>query len=182
MEKRTVQRWGFLFLSLVLLIAAGSWEPTIYGNDAASIKRYLYQEREWRDHIRILAVEDYGEDRFAVFQMETKRPDDRFVVRFRKNEEGNYEAYLNSRRMYGPHPVRGVYTQPLEGYSGDREVCYAIWNESEKLAEIHFRLDYGPEEAVSISAPPSLTIWRFTGGTTGWHLESDYFDAAGNEL
>lgn len=84
--------------------------------------------------------------------------------------------------MYGPHPVRGVYTEPLRGYSGDREVCYAIWNESERLAEIRFRLDDGPAEAVPVSAPPSLTIWRFTAGADGWHLESAYYDAVGNEL
>ena len=100
----------------------------------------------------------------------------------RLNENGDYEAYLNSRRMYGPHPVQGVYTQPLGGYSGDREVCYAVWNESEHLAEIRFRLDGGPAETVSISTPPSLTIWRFRGGESGWHLESTYYNDAGDEL
>ncbi len=84
--------------------------------------------------------------------------------------------------MYGPHPVQGVYTQPLGGYSGDREVCYAVWNESEHLAEIRFRLDGGPAETVSISTPPSLTIWRFRGGESGWHLESTYYNDAGDEL
>ena len=84
--------------------------------------------------------------------------------------------------LYTSHPVQGVYTQPLGGYSGDREVCYAVWNESEHLAEIRFRLDGGPAETVSISTPPSLTIWRFRGGESGWHLESTYYNDAGDEL
>ena len=41
-----------------------------------------------------------------------------------------------------------------------------------------FRLD----ESVSIPAPPSLTIWRFTGGDMGWRLVDRYFDARGEEL
>ena len=132
--------------------------------------------------VELLTVADDGADRFAVFRGAEKRPDERWIVRFRQNENGDYEAYLNSRRMYGPHPVQGVYTQPLGGYSGDREVCYAVWNESEHLAEIRFRLDGGPAETVSISTPPSLTIWRFRGGESGWHLESTYYNDAGDEL
>ena len=171
---------AFLALSCLALLLLGLTEPVIYGNDAISIRRYL--RREMADQVELLAVQDEGTDRFAVFRCAKGEPDDRWIIRFRQNEDGNYEAYLSPRRMYGPHPVRGVYTEPLRGYSGDREVCYAIWNESEELAEIRFRLDNGPEEAVPIPAPPSLTIWRFTGGADGWHLESAYYDSAGNEL
>ena len=89
--------------------------------------------------MELLAVADDGADRIAVFRSAKGEPDDRWIIRFRQNEDGNYEAYLSPRRMYGPHPVRGVYTEPLRGYSGDREVCYAIWNESEELAEIFRR-------------------------------------------
>ena len=157
----------FLLASLVAVACAAFYEPVIYGNDMGSIERYLRQEMGSRlkNGIELLTVAD-----------------ERWIVRFRQNENGDYEAYLNSRRMYGPHPVQGVYTQPLGGYSGDREVCYAVWNESEHLAEIRFRLDGGPAETVSISTPPSLTIWRFRGGESGWHLESTYYNDAGDEL
>ena len=171
---------AFLALSCLALLLLGLTEPVIYGNDAISIRRYL--RREMADQVELLAGQDEGTDRFAVFRCAKGEPDDRFIIRFRQNEDGNYEAYGPPQRMYGPHPVRGVYTQPLNGYSGDREVCYAIWNESEELAEVRFRLDGGPEVSVPVSGPPSLTLWRFTGGEDGWHLESAYYDAAGNEL
>ena len=54
--------------------------------------------------------------------------------------------------MYGPYPVRGVYTQALDGGG---EVCLAVWNESETLAEVRLRVDAGLDESVSIPAPPS---------------------------
>ena len=160
MERTGIQRSVFLLFCLALLPVLGTYHPTVYGSDEAAIRRYLSQEMGWGlEQVELLAVEDDGPDRFAVFGGE-KRPDERYIVRFRQNEDGNYEAYGHPEWMYGPHPVRGVYTQPLRGYSGDREVCYAVWNESEKLAEVRFRLDHGPEESVSIPAPPSLTIWR----------------------
>ena len=84
--------------------------------------------------------------------------------------------------MYGPYPVRGVYTQPLWGYSGDREVCYAVWNESEQLAEVRLQVNDAPEADVPIPAPPSLTIWRLQVAETEWRLEDRYFDTAGNML
>lgn len=179
MEKRTTHRWGFLFLSFVLLIAAGSWEPTIYGNDEASIKRYLYQEKEWGDHIRILAVEDYGEDRFAVFQMEAKRPDDRFVVRFQRNENGDYVADRSLRQMYGPYPVQGIYSQPLGRSADGREVSYAIWNERQELAEVRFQPESGPEVSVRLPLAPSLTVYQFQ-STGSWSIT--YYDNRGNKL
>ena len=40
-------------------------------------------------------------------------------------------------------------------------------------------MDAGLDESVSIPAPPSLTIWRFTGGDMGWRLVGWYFDARG---
>ena len=104
----------FLLASLVAVACAAFYEPVIYGNDMGSIERYLRQEMGSRlkDGIELLTVADDGADRFAVFRGAEKRPDERWIVRFRQNENGDYEAYLNSRRMYGPHPVQGVYTQP----------------------------------------------------------------------
>ena len=171
---------AFLALSCLALLLLGLTEPVIHGNDESSIRRYL--QREEQDRVELLAVRDDGPDRIAVYRCEKGEPDERCIVRFRQNEDGNYEAYGHPKRMYGPYPMGGVYSQPLNGYSGDREVCYAVWNESEALAEVRFRLDGGPEVSVPVSGPPSLTLWRFTGGEDGWHLESAYYDAAGNEL
>ena len=180
MGREARERAVFLALSLVLVLGAVLAQPPMTGSDESSIRRCL--QREEGDRVELLAVRDDGPDRIAVYRREKGEPDERRVVRFRQNEDGNYEAYGPPKRMYGPHPVRGVYTQPLRGYSGDREVCYAVWNESEALAEVRFRLDGGPEVSVPVSGPPSLTLWRFTGGEDGWHLESAYYDAAGNEL
>ena len=130
--------------------------------------------------IRLPAVGDDGPDRFAMFLGERK-PDERYIVRFRKNENGDYEAYMRPRKMYGPFPVRGVYTQPMRAIPAT-EACYVIGNESEKLTEVRLRVDAGLDESVSIPAPPSLTIWRFTGGDMGWRLVDRYFDARGEEL
>ena len=183
MRRNARERWIFCAVSFALLLCAATYRPAIDGNSPGEISRFLRWEMADRGigPIQLLAVEDEGADRFAVFQGE-KRPDERYIVRFRQNEDGDYEAYGHPDWMYGPHPVRGVYTQPLWGYSGDREVCYAVWNESEQLREVRVRLDGGPEESAAIPAPPSLTIWRFTGGSSGWHLESSYFDGDGNDL
>lgn len=129
--------------------------------------------------IRLPAVGDDGPDRFAMFLGERK-PDERYIVRFRQNVDGDYEAYGHPVWMYGPYPVRGVYTQPMRAIPAT-EACYVIGNESEKLTEVRLRVDAGLDESVSIPAPPSLTIWRFAGGDMGWHLKDWYFDARGEE-
>ena len=77
--------------------------------------------------------------------------------------------------------MRVVSTQPMRAIPAT-EACYVIGNESEKLTEVRLRVDAGLDESVSIPAPPSLTIWRFTGGDMGWRLVDRYFDARGEEL
>ena len=114
----------------------------------------------------------------VVFWGERTRPDDRWIIRFRKNETGDYEADSSAKRMM---QRRDYYLQPLHGYSS-QEVCYVIWNESDRLVKARFRLNDGPTETVRISPAPSLTIWRFQGGEDGWHLESHYYDSAGNQM
>ena len=127
----------------------------------------------------VRVMNDYeGADRIAVFQGE-KRPDERYLVRFRQNEDGEYEADGHPMWMYGPYPVRGVYSQALDG---DGEVCFAVWNESETLAEVRLQVNDAPEAEVPIPAPPSLTIWRLQVAGTEWRLEDRYFDTAGNML
>lgn len=110
-----------------------------------------------------------------------RKPDERYIVRFPQNVDGDYEAYGHPVWMYGPYPVRGVYTQPMRAIPAT-EACYVIGNESEKLTEVRLRVDAGLDESVSIPAPPSLTIWRFAGRDMGWHLVDRYFDARGEEL
>ncbi len=58
-------------------------------NDMGSIERYLRQEMGSRlkDGIELLTVADDGADRFAVFRGAEKRPDERWIVRFRQNEK-----------------------------------------------------------------------------------------------
>lgn len=177
METKTLQRWGFLLLSLVLLIPAVTWRPAVYGNDEASIVRYLYQEKAWGDRIRVLAVKDLGEDRFAVFRLETKRPDDRYIVRFRQNETGDYEADGYLGQIYGPYPARGIYSQPLS--RDGAWISYAVWSETEALAEIRFQPKSGPEASVPLPAAPALTVCRFR-SSGSW--STAYYDDLGNEL
>ena len=98
-----------------------------------------------------------------------RKPDERYIVRFPQNVDGDYEAYGHPVWMYGPYPVRGVYTQPMRAIPAT-EACYVIGNESEKLTEVRLRVDAG------------LTIWRFTGGGMGWRLGDRDFDARGEEL
>lgn len=183
MSRKAAVRWGFLFFSFVVLIFSASYVPTVYGNDPASIARYLavHEERRLGDHAEILAVKDVGEDRFAVFRLESKRPDERYVVRFRLNEQGNYEGYERYTSMYGPYPA-GVYTQPVGGGSKEQTVHYVIWNESEKLAETRFQLNGGDVDSVQIPPAPSVTVWQFQSPSGSWHLETWYFAADGTEI
>ena len=112
MSRTAKEHWIFGAVSLVLLLCAATYDPTICGNSSGEIARFLRREMAGRGTgpIQLLAVEDDGQDRFAVFRGE-KRPDERYAVRFRQNEDGDYEAYGHPRRMYGPNPVQGVYTQ-----------------------------------------------------------------------
>ncbi len=170
----------FLLVSGLALLLMAAWRPVIYGNSEGEIRWYLRQEVGLRleDRIQLLEIQDEGEDRFVVFCGERKRPDDRWIIRFRKNEAGDYEADSSAKRMM---QRRDYYLRPLHGYSS-QEVCYAIWNESDHLVKARFRLNDGPTETVRIPPAPSLTIWRFQGGEDGWHLESHYYDSAGNQM
>lgn len=182
MSRNAGERWVFLFFGFVVLLFSASYVPTVYGNDPASIERYLavHEGRRLGDHVEILAVEDVGENRFVVFRLETKRPDERYVVRFHRNEQGNYEGagrYEWMDRMYSAR----VYKRPVHGGPDGQMVYYVIWNESEKLAQVRFQLNWGNVESIRIPPAPSMTVWEFR-STSGWHLETWYFAADGSEL
>ena len=115
MRRNTRERWIFCAVSFALLLCAATYRPAIDGNSPGEISRFLRWEMADRGigPIQLLAVEDEGADRFAVFQGE-KRPDERYLVRFRQNEDGEYEADGHPMWMYGPYPVRGVYSQALD--------------------------------------------------------------------
>ena len=114
MSRTAWERWIFCAVSFVLLFFAAMCRPTIYGNSPGEITRYLRREMADRGTgpIRLPAVGDDGPDRFAMFLGERK-PDERYIVRFPQNVDGDYEAYGHPVWMYGPYPVRGVYTQPM---------------------------------------------------------------------
>ena len=114
MRRNARERWIFCAVSFALLLCAATYRPAIDGNSPGEISRFLRWEMADRGigPIQLLAVEDEGADRFAVFQGERK-PDERYIVRFPQNVDGDYEAYGHPVWMYGPYPVRGVYTQPM---------------------------------------------------------------------
>ena len=95
------------------ILCAVVYTSMIYGRSPGEIARYLCWEMADRGTgpIRLPAVGDDGPDRFAMFLGERK-PDERYIVRFPQNVDGDYEAYGHPVWMYGPYPVRGVYTQP----------------------------------------------------------------------
>ena len=74
MGKSNFQRMIFLFLAAFLLLIAAAWQPEVYGNDDASIRRYIHQTTGiWmQTQGDLLAVEDRNDDRLVIF-----RPDDK---------------------------------------------------------------------------------------------------------
>ncbi|WP_298024248.1 hypothetical protein [uncultured Dysosmobacter sp.] len=190
MKKASIQRWGFLFLSFAILICAGGWKPAVYGNDEASIKRYIVQEmgRKLGDHVELLAVEDRGEDRIVVYRLETKRPDDRYVIRFRRNDGGNYEQYgrlLKGLPMYGGP---GIWSEQVRPWGsdrrlyGDKKMYYVVWSESPKLEEIRVQVGNQPEQTARPVETPSLTVLEFEDPAGSFRTTSSFRDAGGNEL
>ena len=159
MSRTAAVRWGFLFFSFVVLIFSASYVPTVYGNDPTSIERYLavHEGRRLGDHVEILAVEDVGEDRFAVFRLETKRPDERYLVRFRRNEQGNYEAYYGYvRRMLGRET--GLYRGNPGSYGGDQGNYFVGWIENPKAAEVYVRFGPSKETWIRLTEAPQCVV------------------------
>ncbi len=183
MKGRALERWGFALLSAVLLLAASAYEPAICGSDRSSIERYIMETAGERlgDHVELLAVEDVGPDRLAVFRRETKKPDDVWIVRFQRDENGNYADYYHSIRPMLDRGGRGVYTEYLNGLGGAGQVTYlAIWNECPELAEFRFHFGEGPEQVVKVSENPSLTVVAWPEGESS--MSYDFYDAQGREL
>ena len=86
-----LRRRIFAFLGLIIMLFVMTYQPTVYGNDAASIEHYIMKEMGLllEDHVELLAIEDYGNDRIVIFRRKAKRPDDVMIVRFRKDEKGH---------------------------------------------------------------------------------------------
>lgn len=159
MSRNAAVRWVFLFFSFVVLIFSASYVPTVYGNDPASIQRYLavHEGRRLGDHVEILAVEDVGADRFAVFRLETKRPDERYVVRFRRNEQGDYEAYYGYvRRML--RRETGLYREIPGNYGGEQGNYFVGWIENPKAAEVYVRFGASKETWIRLTEVPQCVV------------------------
>lgn len=182
MEKKSVQSLAFILVSLVLLIVTAASDAVIYGNDEASIKRYIYQEkgRQLGDHVEVLAVQDHGPDRIAIFRLETKRPDDVWIVRFQKDEAGNYADYYGYIRGM-LRDRRGIYLEHLSGLGGgDQTTYFAVWSTEPALAAIRFQFENGPEQTAAVTESPSLTLLEWPEGES--HLSYFFCDADGREL
>jgi hypothetical protein len=159
MSRNSGERLAFILLSFLLFIVSASYVPTVYGNDPTSIERYLavHEGRRLGDHVEILAVEDVGEDRFAVFRLETKRPDERYLVRFRRNEQGNYEAYYGYvRRMLGRET--GLYRGNPGSYGGDQGNYFVGWIENPKAAEVYVRFGPSKETWIRLTEAPQCVV------------------------
>ncbi|MDD3347429.1 hypothetical protein [Oscillibacter sp.] len=186
MKRETVERLRFLLFSIVVLLFAAGYRPTIYGNDPASIERYIMETAGERlgDHVELLAVEDRGEDRFVLFRRQQKKPDDVWIVRFRQNEGGKYEAYSSRRpySMYCARPGSRIYTEFLTGWDDDRSVYFVGWSENPKVETLWLRFDEQPEMTLPIKENPSLTILEFQAGYGGFHASHEFRDAQGNEV
>lgn len=188
MEKSNFQRMIFLFLTAFLLLIAVAWQPKVYGNDEASIRRYIHQTTDiWmQTQGDLLAVEDRNDDRIVIFRPDGKKPDELWFARFRKNADGNYEGYApeKPRRIYSAHPGNGIWSEVLDDWSEDDPASYyAIWNENPRLAEISFSYNYGPEQRIPVTKVPALILFEFQKNCGSWErFDSAYFDANGNEI
>lgn len=187
MEKSNFQRMIFLFLAAFLLLIAAAWQPKVYGNDEASIRRYIHQTTGiWmQTQGDLLAVEDRNDDRIVIFRPDGKKPDELWFARFRKNADGNYEGYApeKPRRIYSAHPGNGIWSELIDDRNGDQASYYVVWSENPKLHEVSFRLNHGPEQRVRVAEPSSLTVFEFQPNNQSWnHYHTAYYNAEGNEI
>ena len=185
MEKSNFQRMIFLFLAAFLLLIAAAWQPKVYGNDEASIRRYIHQTTDiWmQTQGDLLAVEDRNDDRIVIFRPDDKKPDELWFARFRKNADGNYEGYApeKPRTMYEGRSGDGVWRHSVSGYGDDHTTYYFVWSENPDLGEIVFQLKHGDEQRAKITENPSLTVFEFdTYGS--WGCSAFFYDAEGNEI
>ena len=185
MEKSNFQRMIFLFLAAFLLLIAAAWQPKVYGNDEASIRRYIHQTTGiWmQTQGDLLAVEDRNDDRIVIFRPDDKKPDELWFVRFRKNMDGNYEGYApeKPRRMTEIRPGNGIWRASVSGRDTDHTTYYFVWSENPELGEIVFRLKNSDEQRATITENPSLTVFEFE--TYGnWGSVVSFYDIDGNDL
>lgn len=181
MSRNAAERLAFLLLSFLLFIVSVSYVPTVYGNDPASIQRYLavHEGRRLGDHVEILAVEDIGADRFAVFRLETKRPDERYVVRFRRNEQGDYEARDGAAVFPLIEMETGIYRGLLMSYGRERGNYFVGWIENPKAAEVYVRFGASKEHVIRLTKVPQCVVLY---DPYSYVTEYTFYAADGSEL
>ena len=150
MSRTAWERWIFCAVSFVLLFFAAMCRPTIYGNSPGEITRYLRREMADRGTgpTQLLAVEDEGADRFAVFRGE-KRPDERYLVRFRQNQDGDYEPYIGGVRTMWEVET-GCYVEFPIGYGDDTRNFFVAWCENPQITDLYVRFGAVREDWVTL--------------------------------
>lgn len=186
MKRPTQERCCFLLIAFLLMVFGVGLRSDRYGNSETAIKRYIFEEEgeHLGEYVELLAVEDIGRDRIVIFRRETKRPDEVWFVRFRQNEDGNYEGYAPAtpQRMYCAHPGNGIYSEPISGWYGDATVYYTVWSENPKLDTMTFQLDDGAVQEIKIEESPSLTVIEFQSRPGGFGIRTAYYDSEGKEI
>ena len=186
MEHRTLERCGFLLIAFLFVAFGVSLRADRYGNSETAMKRYIFEEagEHLGEYVELLAVEDIGRDRIVIFRRETKRPDEVWFVRFRQNEDGNYEGYAPAtpQRMYCAYPGSGIYSEAISGWYDDATVYYTVWSENPKLDTMTFQLDDGAVQEIKIEENPSLTVIEFQSRPSGFGIRTTCYDSEGNEI
>ncbi len=149
----------FLLVSGLALLLMAAWRPVIYGNSEGEIRRYLRQEVGLRleDRIQLLEIQDEGEGRFVVFCGERKRPDDRWIIRFRKNETGDYEACDGAFFQLTELEI-GIYRGPLGNYGRDQGNYFVGWIENPKATEVYVRFGATKEHLIRLTKVPQCVV------------------------
>lgn len=172
------ERLAFLLAAALLFLGVFAWQPAIYGNDGAAIQRYVQRDRSWGGRVQVLAVEDQGRERFAVFRLEGDRSGDRWITHFRQNAHGDYAAYHDDIRPM-TEAEGGIWTASSGVMEPDGGQFFAVWCEEPRMAELRVRFGPRPAQRVPIRETPQLVILR---GGENHVTEYTFHTADGGEL
>ena len=87
--------------------------------------------------------------------MENKGPDERYLVRFQQDENGNYADYYGcirkmlGRRAYVEHSIN------LGGHSGG---YFVAWCEDPHIKEARVRFGSGPVQSIAVKGTPEMIV------------------------